>query len=180
MDSAHTARTDDHLHVPNRSVDEAGGGGHICEHIAGRDGCEKGQQPGRWLPERTLTRAGSAQPATAEAMSSAPASRIALPTCPRLPLQCTRALFTVAVDEAAYLRATRQTSRKESRARSRIGWATRAPAQQARPRQRARLQRSAECSCSSTGSTHDQKSLEMRLRMPSQANDKQMPFPGGP
>ena len=56
---------------------------------------------GRGVPERTLPRAGSAQPATAEAMSSAPASRIALPTCPRLPLQCTRALFTVAVTEAA-------------------------------------------------------------------------------
>ena len=40
---AHTLTTD-RLRDANRSSDEVGVGGHDCEHMASRDGCEIGQQ----------------------------------------------------------------------------------------------------------------------------------------
>ena len=36
--------TSDRLGDASRSADEDGVGGHDCEHMAGRDGCEMGQQ----------------------------------------------------------------------------------------------------------------------------------------
>ena len=76
---------------------------------------------GRWVPECVCSRAGSARTATGEATSSTPCRRISLPMCSRLPLECDEPLFTVAVTEVAYLQATRQKSRKRSRARARTG-----------------------------------------------------------
>ena len=106
VNGAHTL-TNTRLRDASRSADEVGVGGHDCEHMAGRDGCERVSSRGRWLPVRTFPCAGSALPATAEAVSSAPASRSAVPMRPRLLLECTRPLFTAAVTEAEYLRAAR-------------------------------------------------------------------------
>ena len=58
--------------------------GTTANTCAGRDGCERVSTCGRWLPARTFTWAGSGLPDAAEAMSSAPASRSALPMRPRL------------------------------------------------------------------------------------------------
>ena len=78
------------------------------------DGVTRAAAGGCW--RSACHRAGSARTATGEETSSTPCRRISLPMCSRLPLECEEPLFTVAVTEAAYLRATRQKSRKRSRA----------------------------------------------------------------
>ena len=145
-------------------------------------GVRESAPPPIWPPARTFPWADSALPATAEAVSSAPAFRSTLPMRPRLLLQCTRPLFTVAVTKAAYLRVTRQKSRKQSRASACIAKATCAPSHQAQLHQRAKVRRTSKFMCLSTGSTQASKATKKPLACPQKATTKKLapqadPFP---
>ena len=84
-------------------------------------GVKEASSRGRWVPESTCHRAGSARTRAHAATEGAPCRGIASPICSRPSLECEEPIFTVTVNEAAYLRAARQKSRKQSRASARIG-----------------------------------------------------------